>query len=52
MKSYCERRGIDEKSVKFLFDGTRINAENTPKQLEMEDGDAIDVFQEQQGGAF
>ena len=29
---------------RFLFDGKRINDDETPKLLEMEDNDTIDVF--------
>lgn len=34
-------------SSRFLFDGKRINDDETPKLLEMEDNDTIDVYQEQ-----
>ena len=37
-------------SVRFLFDGNRVNPNQTPQELEMEDGDVIDVMVEQQGG--
>ena len=37
-------------SVRFLFDGNRVSANQTPADLEMEDGDVIDVMVEQQGG--
>ena len=30
-----------------MFDGKRINDDETPKLLEMEDNDTIDVYQEQ-----
>ncbi len=33
--------------LRFLFDGKRINDDETPKQLEMEDNDTIEVYQEQ-----
>jgi small ubiquitin-related modifier len=49
-KSYSDRQGVPVSSLRFLFDGKRINDDETPKQLEMEDGDAIEVFQEQVGG--
>jgi hypothetical protein len=32
---------------RFLFDGKRINDDETPKLLEMEDNDSIEVYQEQ-----
>ena len=35
-KSYSERQGVPVSSLRFLFDGRRINDDETPKQLEME----------------
>ena len=49
-KSYSDRQGVAVTSLRFLFDGRRINDDETPKQLEMEDGDVIEVYQEQVGG--
>lgn len=49
-KSYSERVGVPVTSLRFLFDGKRINDTDTPKLLEMEEDDSIEVFQEQQGG--
>ncbi len=49
-KSYSERVGVPTTSLRFLFDGRRINDEETPKQLEMEQEDVIEVYQEQTGG--
>ena len=37
-------------TIRFSFDGTRINESDTPKSLDMEDGDTIEVFQQQSGG--
>ena len=37
-------------TIRFSFDGTRINESDTPKGLDMEDGDTIEVFQQQSGG--
>ncbi|EDO45837.1 predicted protein, partial [Nematostella vectensis] len=48
--AYCDRQGVQMNSVRFLFDGQRINDDQTPKQLEMEDDDVIEVYQEQTGG--
>merc|ERR1712038_834680 len=50
-KSYSERVGAPLTSLRFLFDGKRINDEETPKSLEMEQDDVIEVYQEQTGGA-
>ncbi|RWS07041.1 hypothetical protein B4U79_03540, partial [Dinothrombium tinctorium] len=49
-KSYSERVGVPVTSLRFLFDGRRINDTDTPKQLEMESDDVIEVYQEQSGG--
>ena len=38
-------------NFRFLFDGRRINDDETPKALEMEQDDVIEVYQEQTGGA-
>ena len=37
-KSYSERVGVPVSSLRFLFDGRRINDDETPKALEMEQG--------------
>ncbi|CAO3571239.1 unnamed protein product [Mortierella alpina] len=44
MDAYCERQGKTAASVRFLYDGERIQPTNTPNELEMEDGDSIDVM--------
>jgi small ubiquitin-related modifier len=49
-KSYSDRQGVPVSSLRFLFDGRRIDDNETPKALEMEDGDVIEVYQEQVGG--
>ncbi|CAJ0569916.1 unnamed protein product, partial [Mesorhabditis spiculigera] len=50
-KSYAERTGTAVNSLRFLFDGRRINDEDTPKSMEMENDDVIEVYAEQLGGA-
>lgn len=50
MSAYCERTGVKLGSMRFRFDGSAINETDTPSQLDMEDGDSIDVFQQQTGG--
>merc|ERR1711925_27584 len=51
-KSYSERVGVPITSLRFLFDGRRINDDETPKALEMEQDDVIEVYQEQTGGGM
>uniref|UniRef100_A0A0M3IJE4 Small ubiquitin-related modifier n=1 Tax=Ascaris lumbricoides TaxID=6252 RepID=A0A0M3IJE4_ASCLU len=42
-KSYADRTGVVVESLRFLFDGRRINDDDTPKTLEMEEDDVIEV---------
>nr|XP_018915277.1 PREDICTED: small ubiquitin-related modifier-like [Bemisia tabaci] len=49
-KSYSERVGVPVTSLRFLYEGRRIHDDETPKQLEMENDDIIEVYQEQTGG--
>jgi len=51
MDAYCARQSIALNSVRFLYDGQRINPEQTPKDLDMEDNDLIDVVLQQTGGS-
>ncbi|KAL1240538.1 Small ubiquitin-related modifier [Trichinella spiralis] len=52
MKAYSERTGIGLGSLRFVFDGSRLDDTKTPKELNMEDNDMIDVYQQQHGGIF
>jgi small ubiquitin-related modifier len=51
MSAYCDRAGLNIGAVRFRFDGNPINETDTPTHLDMEDGDSIDVFQQQTGGS-
>jgi small ubiquitin-related modifier len=46
MDAYCARQAISPNTVRFLFDGERLQESATPKDLEMEDGDEIDAMVE------
>lgn len=50
MSAYCDRQSVDINSIAFLFDGRRLRGEQTPDELEMEDGDEIDAMLHQTGG--
>lgn len=50
MSAYCDRTGVKMEAMRFRFDGQAINETDTPCGLDMEDGDSIDVFQQQTGG--
>jgi len=48
--AYCTKKAIEPTAVRFVFEGARVNPNSTPQDLGMDDGDSIDVFQEQVGG--
>ncbi|XP_003388063.1 PREDICTED: small ubiquitin-related modifier 3-like [Amphimedon queenslandica] len=50
MTAYCDRQGYQRNSIRFIFDGTQIQEDQTPIDLDMEDEDTIEVFQAQTGG--
>lgn len=50
MTTYCDRSGLNIAHVRFRFDGQPLNETDSPLQLEMEEGDTIEVFQQQTGG--
>ncbi|KAF3910328.1 hypothetical protein ABW21_db0208142 [Orbilia brochopaga] len=50
MDAFCERQGKAPSSVRFLFDGSRVQPGDTPDTLDMQDGDTLEVHQEQIGG--
>jgi small ubiquitin-related modifier len=50
MDAYCQREGLPTDGVRFLYDGERLGREQTPGELEMEEGDEIDALVEQTGG--
>lgn len=48
--AYASQTKLNVASLRFLFDGTRINPTQSPGALKMEEGDTIDVYMEQVGG--
>eukprot|EP00903_Cladosiphon_okamuranus_P007017 g6825.t1 len=48
--TYATRKGVQVQALRFLLDGQRVNADDTPTSLELEDQDQIDCMLEQQGG--
>ncbi|CAE6414975.1 unnamed protein product [Rhizoctonia solani] len=48
--AYAAKVGKDVNTFRFLYDGNRINDEDTPSSLDMENDDTIDVMVEQVGG--
>ncbi|TDL24354.1 ubiquitin-like protein [Rickenella mellea] len=48
--AYASKVGKEVGTIRFLYDGERINDDDTPASLDMEDNDTIDVMVEQVGG--
>lgn len=47
---YATCKGVCVMSLRFLFDGSRVRGDQTPADIDMEDGDQLDCMLEQQGG--
>ena len=50
MRSYCQRLRLNSNSVRFLFDGNRINEGLLVSQSGLENGDIVDVQESFEGG--
>ncbi|PVH68941.1 ubiquitin-like protein, partial [Cadophora sp. DSE1049] len=48
--TYCDRQSLARNTVRFLFEGARIQDTDTPDSLEMQDGDMVQAMLEQVGG--
>jgi len=40
---YCTKKLLDRATIKFIFDGNTLSANETPEELGMETDDIIDV---------
>lgn len=52
MEAFAKRQGKEMDSLRFLYDGLRIQADQTPEDLDMEDNDLIEAHREQIGGSI
>lgn len=50
IESWCTRMGTSMQATRFLYEGQRINAEQTPEDLKMEDKAIVDAVLQQVGG--
>lgn len=50
--AYCQRKSIQSSGYKFIFDGDRLQDNQTPADKDMSDNDVIDAVLEQVGGCF
>ncbi|KAG5180824.1 ubiquitin-related domain-containing protein [Tribonema minus] len=48
--TYAQRKGVQASALRFLLDGDRVDPNQTPGELDLEDQDMIDCMLEQQGG--
>lgn len=51
MDAYCQRQGLQRDALRFLFDGDRVQDNDTPESRELEDDDCLEVFVQQLGGS-
>jgi hypothetical protein len=49
MDAYAKKRGQDLEDLIFTFDGQRLKPHDTLHSMDIEDGDVIDVRQDQLG---
>ncbi|KAK9933200.1 hypothetical protein M0R45_020403 [Rubus argutus] len=49
--AFCTHRSLDMKLFAILIDGHGFNLERTPQELQMEDGDEIEVMIHSSGGS-
>ncbi|KAL2343352.1 hypothetical protein Fmac_004637 [Flemingia macrophylla] len=49
-RDFCERKKLDYDTLKFIYDGTHVRGNQTPKMLNMEDGAEIFAARHQFGG--
>ena len=51
-QAYCKRLGVDHETMRFFYQGERINEESTPEELTLKDGSKIDAYVRQVAGTF
>ena len=50
MNAFAERKGVDSRILRFSYDGERVDPHHTPKMLEMQQMEEIQVFLPTHGG--
>jgi small ubiquitin-related modifier len=51
-EAFAQRKGLQVGALRFLLDGVAIEADSTPKTLDLEDQDQIDCMLAQVGGGW
>lgn len=50
MQAYCQKKCHQMNQLRFLYDGERVKPDQSPQDVDMEDGDIIDCVMQQIGG--
>ena len=50
-QAYAQKTGTSATTLRLHFDGNRLDDEQTPEELEMEEHDVLDVILNQTGGS-
>ena len=45
MEEYCEKKGYEKKHVRFMFKGREVFEHQTPKSINLKEGDNIDAYE-------
>jgi small ubiquitin-related modifier len=48
--TFCKRTNVDPSTIRFFFQGERINEDSTPNDVGLRDGDKLDAFVRQTAG--
>ena len=51
-KAFCTSQKVDQRLLRFVIHGQRIADSDTPRSLDLSDGDLIDAFMEMKGGGI
>jgi small ubiquitin-related modifier len=49
-QTYASKKGVQVDTIRFTYDGERVDKDSTPKMLGLEDQDQIDCFRHHVGG--
>jgi small ubiquitin-related modifier len=52
IKAFSDKVGIEPASLRLTFDGERVTGDQTAADLELADGDVLDVMEFQIGGGL
>lgn len=50
--AYCKRSNVDMSTIRFFYQGERIDEDQTPDDLHLQDKDRIDAFIRQTAGGY